>query len=131
MHGDFAAVYAYRYARRRQWAPGHDRRLKRAHTGRMLYKDCDLSTWFMIRGRVGFEPKVALNMYGRARAHTIDRLRAHSMTTNAVRVVMTSMDAAPPGRECVATGDARLVGDAPLVAGDDAGSEDVVFLRGS
>ena len=65
------------------------------------------------------------------RAYTIDRLKAHSMTTNAVRVVMTSMDAAPPGGECVATGDARLVGDAPLVAGDDAGSEDVVFLRGS
>ena len=49
MHRDFAAVHAYRYARRRQWAPGHDRRLKRAHTGRMLYKDCDLSTWFMMR----------------------------------------------------------------------------------
>lgn len=51
MHGDFAAVYAYRYARRRLWAPGRDRRLKRAHAGRMLKKkkDCDLSTWFMMR----------------------------------------------------------------------------------
>ena len=66
-----------------------------------------------------------------ARAHTIDRLKAHSMTTNAVRVVMTSMDAAPPGRECVAIDDVRLVGDAALVVADDAGSEDVVFLRGS
>ena len=66
-----------------------------------------------------------------ARAHTIDRLKAHSMTTNAVRVVVMSMDAAPPGAECVAIDDVRLVGDAALVVADDAGSEDVVFLRGS
>ena len=65
------------------------------------------------------------------RAYTIDRLKAHSMTTNAVRVVVMSMDAAPPGAECVAIDDVRLVGDAALVGGDDAGSEDVVFLRGS
>lgn len=65
------------------------------------------------------------------RAYTIDRLKAHSMTTNAVRVVVMSMDAAPPGAECVAIEDVRLVGDAALVVGDDAGSEDVVFLRGS
>ena len=65
------------------------------------------------------------------RAYTIDRLKAHSMTTNAVRVVVMSMDAAPPGAECVAIDDVRLVGDAALVVGDDAGSEDVVFLRGS
>ena len=64
------------------------------------------------------------------RAYTIDRLKAHSMTTNAVRVVVTSMDAAPPGAECVAIDDVRLVGNAALVVGDDAGSEDVVFLRG-
>ena len=42
-----------------------------------------------------------------------------------------SMDAAPPGAECVAIEDVRLVGNAALVVGDDAGSEDVVFLRGS
>lgn len=65
------------------------------------------------------------------RAYTIDRLKAHSMTTNAVRVVVMSMDAALPGAECVAIDDVRLVGDAALVVGDDAGSEDVVFLRGS
>ena len=65
------------------------------------------------------------------RAYTIDRLKAHSMTTNAVRVVVMSMDAAPLGAECVAIDDVRLVGDAALVVGDDAGSEDVVFLRGS
>lgn len=79
-----------------------------------------------------------------ARAHTIDRLKAHSMTTHAVRVVVMSMDAAPPGAECMAIDDVRLVGDAALVSGDDvglvgdatlvvgddAGSEDVVFLRG-
>ena len=65
------------------------------------------------------------------RAYTIDRLKAHSMTTHAVRVVVMSMDAAPPGAECVAIDDVRLVGDAALVVGDDAGSEDVVFLRGS
>ena len=65
------------------------------------------------------------------RAYTIDRLKAHSMTTNAVRVVVMSMDAAPPGAECVAIDDVRLVGDAALVVADDAGSEDVVFLRGS
>ena len=65
------------------------------------------------------------------RAYTIDRLKAHSMTTNAVRVVVMSMDAAPPGAECVAIDDVGLVGDATLVVGDDAGSEDVVFLRGS
>ena len=65
------------------------------------------------------------------RAYTIDRLKAHSMTTHAVRVVVMSMDAAPPGAECVAIDDVRLVGDATLVVGDDAGSEDVVFLRGS
>ena len=65
------------------------------------------------------------------RAYTIDRLKAHSMTTHAVRVVVMSMDAAPPGAECVAIDDVRLVGDAALVGGDDAGSEDVVFLRGS
>ena len=65
------------------------------------------------------------------RAYTIDRLKAHSMTTNAVRVVVMSMDAAPPGAECVAIEDVRLVGNAALVVGDDAGSEDVVFLRGS
>jgi len=41
-----------------------------------------------------------------------------------------SMDAAPPGAECVAIDDVGLVGDATLVVGDDAGSEDVVFLRG-
>ena len=64
------------------------------------------------------------------RAHTIDRLKAHSMTTHAVRVVVMSMDAAPPGAECVAIDDVGLVGDATLVVGDDAGSEDVVFLRG-
>jgi len=78
------------------------------------------------------------------RAYTIDRLKAHSMTTHAVRVVVMSMDAAPPGAECVAIDDVRLVGDAALVSGDDvgrvgdatlvvgddAGSEDVVFLRG-
>lgn len=78
------------------------------------------------------------------RAYTIDRLKAHSMTTHAVRVVVMSMDAAPPGAECVAIDDVRLVGnaalvsgddvglvgDATLVVGDDAGSEDVVFLRG-
>ena len=64
------------------------------------------------------------------RAYTIDRLKAHSMTTNAVRVVVMSMDAAPPGAECVAIDDVRLVGDAALGGGDDAGSEDVVFLRG-
>ena len=64
------------------------------------------------------------------RAYTIDRLKAHSMTTNAVRVVVMSMDAAPPGAECVAIDDVGLVGDATLVVGDDAGSEDVVFLRG-
>ena len=64
------------------------------------------------------------------RAYTIDRLKAHSMTTNAVRVVVMSMDAAPPGAECVAIDDVRLVGDAALVVADDAGSEDVVFLRG-
>ena len=79
------------------------------------------------------------------RAYTIDRLKAHSMTTHAVRVVVMSMDAAPPGAECVAIDDVRLVGDAALVSGDDvglvgdatlvvgddAGSEDVVFLRGT
>ena len=79
------------------------------------------------------------------RAYTIDRLKAHSMTTHAVRVVVMSMDAAPPGAECVAIedgrlvgnaalvvgDDVRLVGDVALVVGDDAGSEDVVFLRGS
>ena len=65
------------------------------------------------------------------RAYTIDRLKAHSMTTNAVRVVVMSMDAAPPGAECVAIDDVRPVGDAALVVADDAGSEDVVFLRGS
>lgn len=65
------------------------------------------------------------------RAYTIDRLKAHSMTTHAVRVVVMSMDAAPPGAECVAIDDVGLVGDATLVVGDDAGSEDVVFLRGS
>lgn len=65
------------------------------------------------------------------RAYTIDRLKAHSMTTHAVRVVVMSMDAAPPGAECVAIDDVRLVGDAALVVADDAGSEDVVFLRGS
>ena len=65
------------------------------------------------------------------RAYTLDRLKAHSMTTNAVRVVVMSMDAAPPGAECVAIDDVRLVGDAALVVADDAGSEDVVFLRGS
>lgn len=65
------------------------------------------------------------------RAYTIDRLKAHSMTTNAVRVVVMSLDAAPPGAECVAIDDVRLVGDAALVVADDAGSEDVVFLRGS
>ena len=65
------------------------------------------------------------------RAYTIDRLKAHSMTTNAVRVVVMSMDAAPPGAECVAIDDVRLVENAALVVGDDAGSEDVVFLRGS
>lgn len=65
------------------------------------------------------------------RAYTIDRLKAHSMTTNAVRVVVMSMDAALPGAECVAIDDVRLVGDAALVVADDAGSEDVVFLRGS
>lgn len=65
------------------------------------------------------------------RAYTIDRLKAHSMTTNAVRVVVMSMDAAPPGAECVAIEDVRLVGNAALVVGGDAGSEDVVFLRGS
>lgn len=65
------------------------------------------------------------------RAYTIDRLKAHSMTTNAVRVVVMSMDAVPPGAECVAIDDVRLVGDAALVVADDAGSEDVVFLRGS
>ena len=64
------------------------------------------------------------------RAYTIDRLKAHSMTTHAVRVVVMSMDAAPPGAECVAIDDVGLVGDAALVVGDDAGSEDVVFLRG-
>ena len=64
------------------------------------------------------------------RAYTIDRLKAHSMTTHAVRVVVMSMDAAPPGAECVAIDDVGLVGDATLVVGDDAGSEDVVFLRG-
>ena len=78
------------------------------------------------------------------RAYTIDRLKAHSMTTHAVRVVVMSMDAAPPGAECVAIDDVRLVGDAALVSGNDvglvgdatlvvgdaAGSEDVVFLRG-
>ena len=64
------------------------------------------------------------------RAYTIDRLKAHSMTTQAVRVVVMSMDAAPPGAECVAIDDVGLVGDATLVVGDDAGSEDVVFLRG-
>lgn len=78
------------------------------------------------------------------RAYTIDRLKAHSMTTHAVRVVVMSMDAAPPGAECMAIDDVRLVGDAALVSGDDvglvgdatlvvgddAGSEDVVFLRG-
>ena len=62
------------------------------------------------------------------RAYTIDRLKAHSMTTHAVRVVVMSMDAAPPGAECVAIDDVRLVGDAALVVADDAGSEDVVFL---
>ena len=65
------------------------------------------------------------------RAYTIDRLKAHSMTTHAVRVVVMSMDAAPPGAECVAIDDVGLVGDVALVVGDDAGSEDVVFLRGS
>ena len=64
------------------------------------------------------------------RAYTIDRLKAHSMTTHEVRVVVMSMDAAPPGAECVAIDDVGLVGDATLVVGDDAGSEDVVFLRG-
>ena len=64
------------------------------------------------------------------RAYTIDRLKEHSMTTHAVRVVVMSMDAAPPGAECVAIDDVGLVGDATLVVGDDAGSEDVVFLRG-
>ena len=64
------------------------------------------------------------------RAYTIDRLKAHSMTTHAVRVVVMSMDAAPPGAECVAIDDVGLVGDATIVVGDDAGSEDVVFLRG-
>ena len=64
------------------------------------------------------------------RAYTIDRLKAHSMTTHAVRVVVMSMDAAPPGAECVAIDDVGLVGDATLVVGDDAGSEEVVFLRG-
>ena len=43
------------------------------------------------------------------RAYTIDRLKAHSMTTNAVRVVVMSMDAAPPGAECVAIDDVRPV----------------------
>jgi len=65
------------------------------------------------------------------RAYTIDRLKAHSMTTNAVRVVVMSLDAAPPGAECVAIDDVRLVGDAALVVADDAGSEDVVFSRGA
>ena len=54
------------------------------------------------------------------RAYTIDRLKAHSMTTHAVRVVVMSMDAAPPGAECVAIDDVRPLSSTHLRAPETA-----------